>query len=130
LEGSDHAVTVMRLGGPLARNARLIRSKNLCPLWSAGSGLRSGAGNGRIELGAHQFAEQHDEHDWVVIEGVGGCGLPINQNSFMLEHDCGNSNWPVTIGGAQAIGNRNHTLLTFVCLAALHARSSPPVHGP
>src|SRR5260370_42711061 len=62
--------------------------------------------------------------DWVVIEGVGGVLVPINQKQFMLDLMV-KFKLPVILAARSSIGTVNHTLLT---LAALHA-AAVPVHG-
>src|SRR6202140_824499 len=63
-------------------------------------------------------------NDWVVIEGVGGVLVPINQKQFMLDLMV-KFKLPVILAARSGVGTVNHTLLT---LAALHA-AELPVHG-
>src|ERR1700738_5317277 len=119
LEGSDR-VTVMRLAG-IGTDRTVDEVDTFVPPVSPDLAARWAG----PELDLRRInLPRRLEHDWVVIEGVGGVLVPINQKQFMLDMMV-KFKLPVILAARSSIGTVNHTLLT---LAALHA-GGRPVHG-
>ena len=119
LEGSDR-VTVMRLAG-IGTDRTIDEVYKFVPPVSPDLAARW-AGT-EIDLGRINLPASLNS-DWVVIEGVGGVLVPINQKQFMLDLMV-KFKLPVILAARSSAGTINHTLLT---LAALHA-AELPVHG-
>jgi len=119
LEGSDR-VTVMRLAG-IGTDRTLDEVYKFVPPVSPDLAARWAG----VEIDLNRINLPTSlMNDWLVVEGLGGVLVPINQKQFMLDLMV-KFKLPVILAARSAAGTINHTLLT---LAALHA-AELPVHG-
>ena len=57
------------------------------------------------------FAELQQKYDFVIVEGVGGIAVPI-QDDFLVVHLIKRLQLPILIVAQAGLGTLNHTLLT------------------
>src|SRR5260370_13513586 len=107
LEGSDR-VTVMRLAG-IGTDRTIDEVYKFVPPVSPDLAARW-AGT-EIDLGRISLPNILN-NDWLVIEGVGGVLVPINQKQFMLDLMV-KFKLPVILAARSSIGTVNHTVLTL-----------------
>jgi dethiobiotin synthetase len=119
LEGSDRT-TVMRLAG-IGTDRTIDEVYKFVPPVSPDLAARW-AGT-EIDLGRINLPPAA-ANDWLVVEGIGGVLVPLNQKQFVLDMMI-KFKLPVILAARSGLGTINHTLLT---LAALHA-AELPVHG-
>ena len=119
LEGSDR-VTVMRLAG-IGTDRTLDEVYKFVPPVSPDLAARWAG----VEIDLERINLPTSLlNDWLIVEGLGGVLVPINQKQFMLDLMV-KFKLPVILAARSGTGTINHTLLT---LAALHA-AELPVHG-
>ena len=52
------------------------------------------------------------KYQWILVEGAGGLGVPINRNGFLMADLVKEMNLPLIIVTRVSVGTINHTLLT------------------
>ena len=65
-----------------------------------------------ISGAAEQLAK---EYGTVLLEGVGGLFVPLNENTMVIDL-CGEKNWPVIMVSGPRLGSINHTLAALEAL--------------
>jgi len=119
LEGSDRA-TVMRLAGT-GTDRTLDEVYKFVPPVSPDLAARWAG----VEIDLSKInLPASIANDWLVVEGVGGVLVPINNKQFMLDMMV-KFKLPIILAARSGVGTVNHTLLSLAALDAAELQ----VHG-